>query len=186
MICNSISRQRSEGEACPQQAHREIATGKLMIVTFFDARSLIYYEYIQRPLTCNQHVFRAVLTCFHQAYMRRRPNSSIRGRRFLHMDNAPPHTAILTRHLIQQLWWTQLPHPPYSLDLVPNDFWLYHRLKKQLRGIWFPSLAALKEAVSDQISVIPSREYQHCMLRSWRKRWARCQAQQGSYFEGLD
>ncbi len=78
------------GEPRPQQAHREIATGKVMIVTFFDARGLIYFEYIQRPLTCNQHVFRAVLIRFHEAYMRRRPHSSIRGRRFLHMDNAPP------------------------------------------------------------------------------------------------
>ncbi len=174
------------GEQRPQQPRREIATAKIMLVSFFDARGLIYYEYVQRPLTVNQHVFRAIFGHFHQAFLHRRPHSAVRGRRFIHMDNAPAHTANLTRALIQQLGWTQLPHPLYSPDLAPNDFWFYHRLKKNLRGVRFPSVQALKDAVSEQISLIPSREYQHCMLCSWRHRWVWCQAQQGAYFEGLD
>ncbi len=174
------------GEPRPPQVRKEMATAKIMVVTFFDARGLIYYEYVQHPLTVNQHVFRAIFTRFHQAYMRRRPNSAIRGRHFIHIDNATPHTAILTRALINQLGWTQLPHPPYSPDLAPNDFWLYNRLKKNIRGIRFPTVNALKEAVSKEISMIPSREYQHAMLHSWRRRWARCQAAQGEYFEGMD
>ncbi len=60
--------------------------------------------------------------------------------------------ANLTIALIQQLGWTRLPHPAYSPDLAPSDFWLFHRLKRNLRGVSFPSLEHLKEAVSDKIA----------------------------------
>ncbi len=154
------------GEPRPEKPRREMATAKIMILTFFDAKGLIYYEYVQRPQTVNQHVFRAVFRRFDEAFQRRRPHSAIRGHKFIHMDNASPHTATLTKQLIRQLGWTQLPHPPYSPDLAPNDFWLYNRLKKHLRGVKFPSVAALKEAVTQEIAAIPSREFKHAMLHS--------------------
>ncbi len=99
----------------------------------------------------------------------------------------PPHmyTADLTLLLLCQLGWTRLPHPPYSPDLVPCDFWLFPRLKKELRGVCFPTLQVLKDAVTEQILLIPSAEYKCCILVSWRRRWAWCQAQQGDYFEGI-
>ena len=174
-----------QGEPRPLKARREMATAKVMIITFFDARGMIYFEYVQRPQTVNQAVFRGIFQRFHDAYQRRCPHAAVRGRHFIHLDNATPHTANLTLALIQRLGWTRFPQPPYSPDLAPSDFWLYARLKKNLRGVRFPSLAAVKEAVSEEISLIPSQEYQHCMLRSWPKRWRRCLAEQGGYFEGL-
>ncbi len=172
------------GEARPQKPRREIATAKVMVVTFFDSKGLIYFEYVQRPLTVNQRVFRAIFRHFHEAYQRRRPHSSIRGHHFFHFDNAPAHTTDLTVQLIHQLGWTHLPHPAYSPDLAPSDFWLYARLKKNLRGIQYGSLDELKEAVSDDISAIPSGEYKRCMLHSWPWCWRCCLAAQGQYFEG--
>ncbi len=110
------------GEPRPQKPRREITTGKIMIITFFDTRGLIYYEYVQRPMTVNQRVFWDIFTRFHEAYLRRRPNCSVRGRRFIHMDNASPHTADLTVQLIRRLGWTRLPHPPTVQTLPPMIF----------------------------------------------------------------
>ncbi len=171
-------------EPRPQKPRRTIATAKGMIVTFFDCRRMIYFEYLQRPVTMNQQVFRAIFRRFDAAFTRRCPNSLVHGHKFLHMDNAPPHTAVLTLGLIDQLGWTRLPHPAYSPDLAPNDFWFYSRLKKDIRGVKFPSTAALKEAVSDQIADIPSQDYQRAILSSWPQRWRWCLEEQGSYFEG--
>lgn len=50
------------------------------------------------------------------------------------MDNVPSHTALLTLQHLRNSGWTSLPHPPYSLDLAPNDFWLYMRVKRGLRA----------------------------------------------------
>ncbi len=174
-----------KGEARPQKPRRGIACAKVMIVTFFDKKGLIYFEYVQRPQTVNQVYFRSILTRFTAAFHRRRPRSSVGGRHFLHMDNAPAHNATLTLALTRQLGWTRLPQPHCSPDLAPNDFFLYPCLKKELRGQKFANVNALKEAVADQISQIHSDEYQHALLDSWRRRWQKCLAYQGNYFEGM-
>ncbi len=101
------------------------------------------------------------------------------------MDNAPAHTADRTLNLLQQLGWSRLPHPAYSPDLAPSDFWLFERLKKNLRGRHYGTLANLKDAVAEEITLIPSQEYQRCMLQSWPKRWRKCIQHHGDYFEGL-
>ncbi len=155
-----------------------------MIVSFFDSKGLIYYEFVQRPQTVNQ-VFRAILRCFDAAHHRRRPHSTVHGRRFLHLDNAPAHNTTLTVQLFQQLGWTRLPQPSYSPDLAPSNFWLFHRLKRNLRGVRFGSLQDLKDAVSEEIAAIPAFEYRHCMMVSWPKRWRHCLQEQGNYFEGV-
>ncbi len=43
-----------KGEARPQKPRKGIATAKVMIITFFDSKGLIYFEYVQRPNTVNQ------------------------------------------------------------------------------------------------------------------------------------
>ena len=40
----------------------------------------------------------------------------------LHHDNAPAHTALLTRRFLTNNNMTVVPHPPYSPDLAPCDF----------------------------------------------------------------
>ncbi len=173
-----------KGEPCPQTPCRTLVTAKVMILTFFDSRGLVYYEFVQCPQTVNQQVFRAIFRRFDAAHARRHPHSSVRGRKFIHLDNAPAHNAHLTVTLIQQLGWTRLPHPAYSPDLAPNDFWFYSRLKINLKGVRFGSLDLLKEAVADKIGQITALEFNCCILNSWPKRWRCCLEEQGNYFEG--
>ncbi len=172
-------------EPRPQHAKRGIATGKVMVVTFFDAKGLIYREFVRRPRTVNQITFRQIFTRFDIACQNRRPRGTAQGCRFIHMDNASSHTAHLTRVHMANLGWTVLPHPPYSPDLAPNDFWLYPRVKKGLRGRRFNCLDDLEEAFDMELGLIPSEEFKNCMLRSWPARWRRCLAHQGRYFEGI-
>ncbi len=172
------------GEPKPMVPRRTLATAKVMLVSFYDSKGMVYYEYVQRPQTVNQQVFRAIFRRFDAAHNRRRPHSTVQGRKFLHMDNAPTHKATLTLALTQQLGWSRLPQPACSPDLAPSDFWLFHRLKRNLRGVCFPSLDHLKEAVSEEIAQITALEYHHSIMISWPKRW-RCYLQeQGNYFEG--
>ena len=44
-----------------------------------------------------------------------------------------------------------VPHPPYSLDLVPCDFWMVSRLKEKLRGRRFEDGEEIKEAVTESL-----------------------------------
>jgi len=42
----------------------------------------------------------------------------------LHHDNVPAHAALLTRRFLTDNNMTVMPHPPYSPDLAPSDFFL--------------------------------------------------------------
>ena len=35
---------------------------------------------------------------------------------------------------LHELHFELLPHPPYSPDLVPSDYWLFANLKRMLQG----------------------------------------------------
>ena len=53
---------------------------------------------------------------------------------FLHHDNASAHTAATTVAFLNESEVQLLPHPPYSPDLSPCDFFLFPEVKKQRKG----------------------------------------------------
>ena len=52
-----------------------------------------------------------------------------KGVLFLH-DNAPAHRPLATRKILAYLDFQNLNHPPYSPDLAPSNYHLFHGLKK--------------------------------------------------------
>jgi len=44
-------------------------------------------------------------------------------------DNARPHVAKVIKKYLETLKWDVLPHPPYSLDIAPSDYWLFRSSK---------------------------------------------------------
>jgi histone-lysine N-methyltransferase SETMAR len=65
---------------------------------------------------------------------------------FLH-DNAPSQRALATQKKLAYLGFQCPEHPPYSPDLAPSDYHLYHGLKKQLKGRHFSSDANVISAL---------------------------------------
>ena len=61
-----------------------------------------------------------------------------RGVLLLH-DNAPAHTAGVATSVAAECGFELLPHPPYSLDLAPSDFYLFPLSKEHLRGRQYAS-----------------------------------------------
>ncbi|KAI6651412.1 Histone-lysine N-methyltransferase SETMAR-like [Oopsacas minuta] len=80
----------------------------------------------------------------------------------LHHDNASSHTAARTREFLENSGLKTLPHPPYSPDLAPCDFWLFPRLKEQLRGRRFSTNEELRGALFQAIGDIPKEEWKEC------------------------
>jgi hypothetical protein len=75
-----------------------------------------------------------------------------------------------------------LPHPPYSPDLAPCNFFLFHRLKAKLRGRRFQSSEEVVNATRDAVREFPANMFQQC-FRQLYKRWQTCIAANGDYFE---
>ncbi len=172
----------AKGEPCPVKVAQPRAIGKLLLISFFDCRGIIHWEYQRGTLNSTQFI--NILSNLRHAI------SCKRGLKYLqtfslHMDNASPHTSQPTRTFLMLSKTRVIEHPAYSPDLAPSDFWFFARLKKPLRGQWFNSLADLQAAVDKEIGDIASFEFEQCIKRDWPKRWARCVDKEGLYFEGL-
>ena len=50
-----------------------------------------------------------------------------------HQDNAPCHNSMKTMVKLNKLSFELLPHPPYSPDLAPSDYWFFADLNKMLQ-----------------------------------------------------
>jgi len=61
-----------------------------------------------------------------------------------HHDNARPRTSLQTRQTLLEFNWDVLPHPPYSPDIAPFDYYLFRSLQNSLNGLNFASLELLR------------------------------------------
>jgi transposase len=66
-------------------------------------------------------------------------------------DNVRPHLGKVVTDLLSKYEWEVLPHAPYSPDMSPPDFDLFHKLKEPMRGHSFPSLEEVSAAVTRAI-----------------------------------
>ena len=70
------------------------------------------------------------------------------------------------------------PHPPYSPDLAPCDFWLFPKL----RGCRYETIEEMKEAVTKLIDTL-TEEF-HGALPKLLEGYNKCIGAGGDYFEG--
>ena len=121
---------RSTGTPPSKKVRRQPSTTKTMIMVFFDTRGIVHHELVPQGQTVNQEVYISVLRRMREALGRRRPDLWASGQWTLLHDNARPHTALSVSRFLTKHNVTVLPHPPYSPDLSPCDFFLFPRLKK--------------------------------------------------------
>jgi histone-lysine N-methyltransferase SETMAR len=98
-------------------------------------------------------------------------------RTFLHLDNARPH---LTPEQYNDYGITRLPHPPYSPDLSPCDFWVFGYLNHCLAGRVCDDDVALKESVSEILMSIEPDVFIR-VFKEWKDRLRQCIDQGGGY-----
>ncbi len=75
-----------------------------------------------------------------------------------------------------------IPHPPYSPNLAPNDFFLYPALKRSLKGCRFSSINEIETAVQGGLQNISKDGFQE-VFQQWQKRWDKCVRLGGEYIE---
>ena len=71
-----------------------------------------------------------------------------------------------------------LPHPPYSPDLAPCDFWLFPKL----RGCRYETIEEMKEAVTKVIDILNQYDFNGAFQKLLER--YKCIAAGGDYFEG--
>ncbi|KAG9435528.1 Ammar1 transposase [Apis mellifera carnica] len=84
--------------------------------------------------TINSVVYIEQLTKLNNAVEEKRPELTNRKGVVFYHDNARPHTSFVTRLKLLELGWDVLPHPPYSPDHAPSDYFLFRSLQNSLNS----------------------------------------------------
>ncbi len=120
----------------------------MILITFFDSHGMIHTEFIPPGQTVNADFYKHVLDQLLKRITRVRPDlQTSKAWRLLH-DNAPLYNALLIRQFLAKKSITVLPHPLYSPDLAPVDYFLFLRLKIHLKGHQFDDVSAIQKAVT--------------------------------------
>ncbi|KAL7723768.1 hypothetical protein ACLKA6_017266 [Drosophila palustris] len=126
------------GESRPKRPKTQQLAGKVMASVFWDAHGIIFIDYLQKGQTINSDYYMALLERLKDKIAKKRPHMA-KKKVLFHQDNAPCHKSMKTMAKLNELGFELLPHPPYSPDLAPSDYWLFANLKKMLRGKRFRS-----------------------------------------------
>ena len=72
----------------------------------------------------------------------------------LQQHNARVHTCKVAMDAVEQsgYMYELIPHPAYSIDLTPSDFFLFLNLKKDIRGCHFRSDEEVVTAVEEWVN----------------------------------
>ena len=153
---------------------------KSMVIVFFDAKGIAHHEFVPPGQTVNAEYYKEVLQRLNHRVTRVRKEIQTSWK--LHHDNAQSHTAFVVTSYLTRIGVATIPQPPYSPDLAPANFFLFPRLKRELKRHHLGTLKNVQTTTTTLLNSIPAEEFQGAYA-AWKLRWQKCIDAQGSYFE---
>jgi histone-lysine N-methyltransferase SETMAR len=106
-----------------------------------------------------------------------------RKRMLLQQDNASPHTEKKTLQKIEELEGIELlPHPAFSPDLEPSDYYLFRCMARFLRDKKFQSVADV-EVAANKFFASKDKEWSYQAFKELAEKWLKTTEHDGLYFE---
>ena len=100
-----------------------------MLCVWWNYQGVIHFELIPNGKSIESKLYSAQLDCM---YGKLKEN---RQRVLLQLDNAKPHTSIITKEKIEKLGGIEiLSYPAYNTNLVPSDYYLFRSMPHYLCG----------------------------------------------------
>jgi len=177
------SQWKSPGSPRLKKARQVRSNIKSMLICFFYQKGIFHKDFVPPGQAVNAAFYVEVLRRLRENVRRKRPDQWQNNTWLLHHDNAPAHAAHLTRWFLTDNNMTVVPHPPYSPYLAPSDFFLFPKLKMKLKGRRFQTAEKIQAESQAVLNTLRENDFQEC-FKNWQRRWDRCQASEGDYFEG--
>ena len=99
-----------------------------------------------------------------------------------HHNNAPVHSSRIVGDVLREFRWELLPHPPYSPELAPSDIFLFPKLKKHLKGVYFNDTNEAKQTAKTWLTKW-SADYFKNGIKRWKHHLEKCIDLDGDYVE---
>lgn len=155
-------------EEIPLRERKMIYTKKFMVSIFWNVNGFLLIDILDEGSTFNSdyfiHNILERINGLTQEWSEKEQRNIT-----LHFDNARPHTAEKVRQYMKCNKMKRAPHPPYSPDIAPSDFYLFGYIKEKLKGCTFNSAEQLLDAII-QISEDISKETLKKVFLHWEKR----------------
>jgi len=178
---------RGAGDQPIPSVKRTLSKRKHMVSIFWDCKGLLLMEVLPMNTSINSQYYCEQLDKLKESLREKRRrliNSGAHNIHFLH-DNASSHTANVSQQKLQQLGFTVLPHPPYSPDIAPSDYFLFSPLKSVLRNKNFNSSQEITD-VLNQWFASKSVDFFQKAFDLLPQRWQKCIQADGDYFTHLN
>ncbi|XP_026314672.1 histone-lysine N-methyltransferase SETMAR-like [Hyposmocoma kahamanoa] len=169
------------GSPTPKKAKVILSAGKVMASVFWDAKGIILVDYLKKGETINSDYYCSLLRRLKEEIKEKRPGL-LRRKVLFHQDNARVHTSVQSMAEIHQCGFELLPHPPYSPDLAPSDFYLFPKLKKFLGGKHFHTNEEVVAAVDAYFEEL-EEDFFKTGIEALPGRWKKCFELGGEYVE---
>ena len=158
-----------------------ISSRKIMASVFWDRKGILLIEFLPQGETINALRYCETLKKLRRAIQNKRRGMLTKGVCLLH-DNARPHTANVTTHLLDSFGWDIIGHPPYSPDLAPSDYHLFTSLKMFMSGKRFQSDEEVENAVKEWAKELAG-EFFDTGIKNLIPRLTKCMDREGDYVE---
>lgn len=155
---------------------------KRLFSIFFKANGWLTVHALDKDQTLDRYYYiDSCLKLVVKELWNQRPKIGAKGIKLLH-DNAKPHDNPEVLAYLKDEGLQLMPHPPYSPDLAPCDFWLNDYIKRNLPDQ--KDEKSLFKAVTKVLENIPEKEYRKT-FEKLLERMQMCIDNDGDYFEHL-
>ncbi|GFW18407.1 mariner Mos1 transposase [Trichonephila clavipes] len=168
-------------EPTPKRGKTQKSSGNVMTSVFWDTHGIILIDYLKRGKTINSDYYVALLERLKDEIVEKRPYLK-KKKVLFHQDNAPCHKSMKSMAKLHELGFELLPHPPYSPDLAPSDFFLFSYLKRMLAGQKF---CANEEVIAETEAYFEAKDksYYKNDIEKLYGRYNHCITLEGNYIK---
>jgi len=156
---------------------------KVLLVLFFDWKGIVHHEFVPRSQMVNKQLYQEVLAFLRDAVRWKRPELWENQTWMLHHDNAPAHAPLLICSYLAKHQTFIVPHPPYSPELAPAEFYPFPKLKTTLKGRHFQTREEIQENAIRELHAITESVFQEA-FQPLKKRWKWIASREGTTVMG--
>jgi len=153
---------------------------KVLLCVWWDREGVVYFELLDMNQTITAEVYCQQLDKLKSALAIKRPALTNRKGVILQQDNARPHTAKDTRKKLKEFGWEILPHPPYSPDIAPSDYYLFRSLQHFTKGKNYETKEEIQTDMTDFFND-KSKEFYREGIERLPERWSKVIDNDGQY-----
>lgn len=154
---------------------------KLLAHIIWDASGIIFIDYYESKKEITRDHYAALWDRLTEEIKQKRPDLA-KKTILLHQNNPPVHKSMETIPKSIKMRFELLPHPQYSPDLAPSDYYLFENLKKWIQGKRFESNIDVQNEIDAYFEDL-NTEYYLKGIEILEDRWTKCIALKGNFIE---